>query len=144
MLLLYNFWLRLSSLFNPRKNLGRFVGLIFAIIFAVFYGLLFGYLFGSEDWEEVDLSSRDNFLIGIAAFFFFMTILKGFYPSYKQLGTWVRPFFPLTKIQRYNLKLSADFASAFFIPAVIFIISFCLMENELLGWKFIIKFVIIL
>jgi hypothetical protein len=144
MLLLYNFWLRLSSLFNPKKNLGRFAGLVFAILFAAFYGLLFGYLFGSEDWEEVDLSSRDNFLIGVAAFFFFMTILKGFYPSYKQLGTWVRPFFPLTKFQRYNLKLSADLASAFFIPAFIFIISFCLMANELLGWTFIIKFVIIL
>jgi hypothetical protein len=86
-----------------KVQLGRFLGLVFGILFSVFYGLLFGYLFSSPDWEEVDLSTRENFLIGIAAFFFFMTILKGFYPTYQQLSTWTRPFFPLSKFQRYNL-----------------------------------------
>ena len=144
MLLLHNFWLRLSSLFNPKKQLGRFLGLVFGVIFSVLYGLLFGYLFSSDEWEEVDLSSKENFLIGFAGFLFFTTILKGFYPSYQQLGTWVRPFFPLSKIQRYNLKLSADFASVFFIPTITFILSFCFMANDALGWPYILKFIIIL
>lgn len=144
MLILYNFWLRFSSLFNPKKQLGRFIGLIFAFIFAAFYGILFGFLFSTDEWEEVGLSTRDNFMIGIFAFFFFMTILRGFYPSYQQLGTWVRPFFPLSKFQRYNLKLSADYASAFFIPGTIFVIGFCLMANDTLGWHYILKFIITL
>ncbi len=144
MLVLYNFWLRFSSLFTPKKQLGRFLGLVFGILFSVFYGLLFGYLFSTDDWEEVDLSTRENFLIGIAAFFFFMTILKGFYPTYQQLGTWTRPFFPLSKFQRYNLKLSADFASVFFIPAIGFAVALSLMANTALGWPYIIKFIIIL
>lgn len=144
MLILYNFWLRFSSLFNPRKQLGRFLGLVFGILFAVFYGVLFGYLFSTEDWEEVDLSTRENFLIGIGAFFFFMTILKGFYPTYQHLGTWARPFFPLSSIKRYNLKLSADFASVFFIPAMGFTIALCLMANKQLGWTYIVKYSVIL
>jgi hypothetical protein len=144
MLILYNFWLRFSSVFNPRKQLGRFLGLVFGILFSVFYGLLFGYLFSSPDWEEVDLSTRENFLIGIAAFFFFMTILKGFYPTYQQLSTWTRPFFPLSKFQRYNLKLSSDFASVFFIPAIGFAVALSLMARESLGWPYIIKYIIIL
>lgn len=144
MLILYNFWLRFSALFNPRKQLGRFFGLVFGVIFAIFYGLLFGYLYSSDDWEEVDFSSRENFLIGLALFFIFMTILRGFYPTYHQLNTWVRPFFPLSGFKRYNLKLSSDFASAFFIPALAFTISMGLMAGDQLGLPFIVKYLVII
>lgn len=120
-LILYYIPLKLRQVFNPVQNTWGFIGLLSFLLLGLFYGAGIAAIVDGNFLENADIAVEDVqvFLLLLIAG---LTFIRGYYPSYRPLQSWFKPFHALSPGQRFLLNYCNDLLATYFFSMASFII----------------------
>lgn len=142
-LILYYLTLKINNTLNPKRNTWAFIGLISFSLLGIFYGWMSG-AFLNGKFIAVQDQWVSRFKEILLVLLIVLTIGRAYFPSYRPLQTWLKPFHPIKPFHRYLINICGDLASTFFFGISCFIVSVTWISIEFTFIDGIILFLVLI
>jgi len=121
----YNF----RKIIDLNKDKNRSIFSIIIILLSIFVGVICGIVFQVAD-IYLGKYSQKELLDTVVYGFIYMTILRGFIPSYNSIARITNPIHPINKVKRFLINVTFEVSNLFFITSVIFLTTFSVFLSE--------------